>query len=88
MTVLRDARSRRLETPSGIMTTLASPAQGRAPSTLWRVEAPAGSTGPPLDFDAEQVCTWIAGSATVELGEETYQAETGDTIVMPTRGHP
>ncbi|MGP3958312.1 cupin domain-containing protein [Nonomuraea sp. 3N208] len=83
MTVIRAADARRSETPSGVMTTFASPTQGGAERSLWRVDARPGAVGPVHDFDVEQVWTWIEGAATVELGGETYAVAAGDTVVMP-----
>ncbi|RVX45689.1 quercetin dioxygenase-like cupin family protein [Nonomuraea polychroma] len=85
MTVIRAADARRSETPGGVMTTFASPTQGGAERALWRVDARPGAEGPVHDFDVEQVWTWIAGAATVELGGETYSVAAGDTVVMPAR---
>ncbi|MDR8408360.1 cupin [Nonomuraea sp. 3-1Str] len=83
MAVIRDAQARRSETPGGVMTTLASPTQGDATRSVWRVDAKPGAEGPVHDFDVEQVWTWLSGAATVELGEETFGVEAGDTVVMP-----
>ncbi|MEV0379188.1 cupin [Nonomuraea sp. NPDC050643] len=67
------------------MTTFASPTQGGASRSLWKVEAVPGAEGPVHDFDSEQVWSWIAGAATVELGGETFSVGAGDTVVMPAR---
>jgi quercetin dioxygenase-like cupin family protein len=67
------------------MTTFASPTQGGASRSLWRVDAKPGAEGPVHDFDTEQVWSWIAGAATVELGGETFAVGAGDTVVMPAR---
>ncbi|MFB4276516.1 MULTISPECIES: cupin domain-containing protein [unclassified Nonomuraea] len=67
------------------MTTFASPTQGGASRALWRVDARPGAEGPVHDFDSEQVWSWVAGAATVELGGETYAVAAGDTVVMPAR---
>ncbi|MGW0802213.1 cupin domain-containing protein [Nonomuraea sp. NPDC002799] len=83
MTVIRDAEARRSETPTGVMTTFASPTQGGATRALWRVDAKPGAEGPVHDFDSEQVWSWVAGAATVELGDQTYTVGAGDTVVMP-----
>ncbi|NUP03110.1 MAG: cupin domain-containing protein [Nonomuraea sp.] len=83
MSVIRDADARRSETPAGIMTTFASPTQGGAARSLWRVDAKPGAQGPAHDFDTEQVWSWIAGAATVELGGERFEVGAGDTVVMP-----
>ncbi|WP_090946727.1 cupin domain-containing protein [Nonomuraea jiangxiensis] len=85
MTVIREAEARRSETPSGVMTTFASPTQGGASRSLWRVDARPGAVGPVHDFDCEQVWTWLDGAAVVELGEERFEVGAGDTVVMPAR---
>ncbi|TDD46918.1 cupin domain-containing protein [Nonomuraea terrae] len=85
MTVIRHVEARRSETPGGVMTTFASPTQGGASRALWKVEVKPGVAGPVHDFDAEQVWTWVAGAATVELGGETFAVGAGDTVVMPAR---
>ncbi|MGN9843010.1 cupin domain-containing protein [Nonomuraea sp. H19] len=85
MTVIRAADARRSETPNGVMTTYASPTQGGASRSLWRVEAHPGAVGPVHDFDVEQVWSWLAGAATVELGGDTFAVAAGDTVVMPAR---
>ncbi|MFI9595807.1 cupin domain-containing protein [Nonomuraea sp. NPDC052265] len=83
MSVIRDADSRRSETPGGVMTTFASPTQGGASRSLWRVDAKPGAQGPLHDFDSEQVWSWLSGGATVELGDERFTVGAGDTVVMP-----
>ncbi|WP_432932712.1 cupin domain-containing protein [Microbispora sp. CA-135349] len=83
MPVIRSADSRRSTTPNGVMTTLASPTQGGATQAVWRVDMPAGNSGPYHACDGEQVWTFLSGGATVELGDETFAAATGDTVVLP-----
>ncbi|MGP3933305.1 cupin domain-containing protein [Nonomuraea sp. KM88] len=83
MTVIRDAEARRSETPGGVMTTFASPTQGGASRALWRVDAEPGARGPVHDFDREQVWSWTAGAAVVELGGERFEVAAGDTVVIP-----
>ncbi|MFG1704880.1 cupin domain-containing protein [Nonomuraea sp. M3C6] len=85
MAVIRDAEARRSETPGGVMTTFASPTQGGASRSLWRVDARPGAEGPVHDFDCEQVWSWLAGGAVVELGDERFVVAAGDTVVMPAR---
>jgi quercetin dioxygenase-like cupin family protein len=85
MSVIRAADARRTETAAAVMTTFASPAQGGAGRSLWRVDARPGAEGPVHDFDVEQVWSWIAGAATVELGGEAFSVAAGDTVVMPAR---
>ncbi|WP_219467634.1 cupin domain-containing protein [Nonomuraea rhizosphaerae] len=83
MTVIRDHEARRSETGGGVMTTFASPTQGGASRSVWRVEAKAGVAGPRHDFDREQVWTWLTGTAAVELGDERFDVRPGDTVIMP-----
>ncbi|MGR6913712.1 cupin domain-containing protein [[Actinomadura] parvosata] len=83
MSVVLGAGSRRIETPNGVMTTLASPTQGSAGQAVWRVDANPGMVGPVHAFDAELVWTWLDGSAVVELGGERYEVGAGDTMVFP-----
>ncbi|MFC5813995.1 cupin domain-containing protein [Nonomuraea harbinensis] len=83
MTVIRDARARRIETPNGTMTTLASPTQGESRQAVWRVDAKPGTAGPLHAFDTESVWTWLAGRCTVQLGGERVEVAAGDTMVLP-----
>ncbi|TDC08552.1 cupin [Nonomuraea longispora] len=83
MAVVRSAGSRRIETPNGVMTTLASPSQGGAEQAVWRVEARPGMVGPVHAFDAELVWTWLDGAAVVDLGDQRYEVGPGDTMVLP-----
>ena len=45
MSVVLAGESRKVETPNGVMTTLASPTQGRAGQAVWRVDGRAAGTG-------------------------------------------
>ncbi|MFD1539104.1 cupin domain-containing protein [Nonomuraea guangzhouensis] len=83
MPVVLSAGSRRTETPNAVMTTLASPTQGAAGAAVWRVDAIPGMVGPVHALDAESVWTWLAGTATVELGGELFSVGPGDTMVLP-----
>ncbi|GII61912.1 hypothetical protein Skr01_19970 [Sphaerisporangium krabiense] len=83
MPVIRHAQSRRTETPNAIMTTYASPTQGGAGLSLWRVEMEAGQTGPAHAFDAELVWTVLSGEGAIELGAESFTIAPGDTVVLP-----
>lgn len=83
MHVIRDAETRRTETPNAVMTTLASPTQGNSGQAVWRVEMAAGHAGPLHGIDAEQVWTVLAGGASIEAGADDVTLESGDTIVLP-----
>jgi quercetin dioxygenase-like cupin family protein len=81
--VIRAAESRRTEVPSGLVTTLASPAQGGAGLVVWRMDVTPGSAGPVHAYDTEQVWTVIGGGATVELDGGAVTVAAGDTLVIP-----
>jgi quercetin dioxygenase-like cupin family protein len=83
MPVVRSTESRRTETPNAVMTTLASPTQGQASTSVWRVEMEPGQAGPLHAFDAEQVWTVLTGGASVLLGTDIVAAGPGDTLVLP-----
>jgi quercetin dioxygenase-like cupin family protein len=83
MSVIRRAESRRTETPSAVMTTLASPTQGGARHSVWRVDMRPGQCGPLHAIDTEQVWTVLDGGATVELDGRAHTVGPGDTLVMP-----
>jgi mannose-6-phosphate isomerase-like protein (cupin superfamily) len=84
MTVIRTADTRRSETPSGVMTTLASPTLGDAERPVWRVDvAPQAPKGPLHVIDAEQIWTFLTGGADVDIAEERVSVGPGDTLVIP-----
>ncbi len=83
MPVVRSAQRRRTETPNAVMTTLASPSQGQATISVWRVEMRPGQAGPLHGIDAEQVWAVLMGGASVLLGPDIVTVGPGDTIVMP-----
>lgn len=83
MQLVRSADTRRTATPAAVMTTLASPTLGASPVPLWRVEAAPGTPGPLHLIDADQVWTFTAGSARVEVGGEAADLAEGDTLVVP-----
>ena len=81
--VIRSAESRRIQVPSGLVTTLASPAQGGAGLAVWRMDITPGAAGPVHAYDTEQVWTVISGAATVELDGGAIRLAPGDTLVIP-----
>jgi quercetin dioxygenase-like cupin family protein len=83
MPVIRNAESRRTETPNAVMTTLASPTQGGAGQAVWRVDMRPGQSGPLHAIDTEQVWTVLDGGATVELDGEVVTVAPGDTLILP-----
>jgi quercetin dioxygenase-like cupin family protein len=83
MPLIPSSAARRTETPNAVMTTLASPTQGDAGHSLWRVEMRAGQQGPLHAFDVEQVWTAVAGAAAVEVDGQELAVAPGDTLVLP-----
>jgi quercetin dioxygenase-like cupin family protein len=83
MTVIRRAGARRTQTPNAVMTTLASPTQGGAAQSLWRVDMTPGQSGPLHTFDAEQLWTVLAGGAEITLDGAAVSLAPGDTAVLP-----
>ena len=71
------------ETPNAVMTTYASPTQGSAELSLWRVEMKDGAQGPLHVFDTEQIWTALTGRATVEVDDRTVELVAGGTVVLP-----
>jgi mannose-6-phosphate isomerase-like protein (cupin superfamily) len=65
------------------MTTLASPTQGGARSSIWRTEVKPDVKGPVHVFDVEQIWTFLEGEAIVELDGEAFTVGPGDTAVLP-----
>lgn len=83
MPVIPRDEARRTETPNAVMTTLASPTQGGAGQSVWRVDMRPGQVGPLHGVDTEQVWTVLDGAAAVELAGETSTVAPGDTVVIP-----
>jgi quercetin dioxygenase-like cupin family protein len=81
---VRAAERRRTETPTGVMTTLASPTLGpTAGLSLWQVEMKAGVTGPHHTIDGEQLWTVLDGALAITIDGEPAELGAGDTIVFP-----
>lgn len=82
--LVRAGQARRTKTPTALMTTLASPAQGpTAALSMWRVQTCAGQQGPPHLFDTEQIWHLLTGRAQVSIGTEQLVLSPGDTVVLP-----
>lgn len=83
-TAIRAGSERRTETPSGTMTTLASPTQGQTRAlSVWRVEMRQGHHGPRHVVDAEEVWHVLHGEVAITVGEEAVELTDGDTLVVP-----
>ncbi|MEU9041262.1 MULTISPECIES: cupin domain-containing protein [unclassified Kitasatospora] len=83
MSVIRRTDARQTETPNAAMTTFASPTQGSTTLAMWQVEMRPDSQGPLHAMEAEQIWTFLAGSATADLAGEHYTLTAGDTLVLP-----
>jgi quercetin dioxygenase-like cupin family protein len=78
------AKARRTETPTAVMTTLASPTQGGSEHlSLWRVEMPTGRSGPLHRFDSEQLWTVLNGQINISCEGAVTELAAGDTVVIP-----
>jgi quercetin dioxygenase-like cupin family protein len=81
--LVRAGRTRRIETPNALMTTLASPSQGpSAELSMWLVEMRAGQQGPPHVFNTEQIWHLLEGEAEVTADTERLVLGPGDTVVL------
>ena len=82
--VIRSTERRRSETPTGVMTTNASPTLGATTGlSMWEVDMATGASGPLHMIDSEQIWTVLDGELSVTIAGETETLGTGDTVVMP-----
>lgn len=83
-TVVRASQRRRTETPTGVMSTLASPTlASTAGLSLWEVAMTPGASGPVHVIDSEQIWTVLEGELTVAIAGQSEVLESGDTVVIP-----
>ncbi|MFC7562360.1 cupin domain-containing protein [Actinomadura namibiensis] len=82
MPVIHHADARRTETPNGVMTTFASPAQGGTGIVLCRSALHPDAEGPLHVADAEQIWTVVAGGGDVEVDGDRRPIAEGDTVVL------
>lgn len=84
ISVVRDADTRRTDTPNATMTTLASPTLGVSDGlSLWQVEMSAGASGPKHVFDSEQLWSVQTGRIVVVAGDQSHRLGPGDTALLP-----
>lgn len=82
--VIRATERRRSETPTGVMTTYASPTLGATTVlSMWEVKMTDGASGPLHVFDSEQIWTVLDGELSVAVAGQTEFLRPGDTIVIP-----
>jgi mannose-6-phosphate isomerase-like protein (cupin superfamily) len=82
--VVRASQRRRTETPTGVMSTHASPTLGATVGlSLWEVAMASGASGPVHVFDSEQIWTVLDGELVVVIGDRIEVLGPGDTVVIP-----
>jgi mannose-6-phosphate isomerase-like protein (cupin superfamily) len=82
--VIRMTERRRTETPTGVMTTLASPTVGATVGlSMWEVAMTAGGSGPLHVIDSEQIWTVLDGEISVVIADRREDIRSGDTVVIP-----
>ena len=81
---IRADSGRRVCTPNGVMTTLASPTQSEARAlSMWRVEMRRGQREPRQIVDSEQIWHVVTGRLAIEIDRDAVRLAPGDTIVIP-----
>ena len=70
-----------LETPNGVMRTLAAPSLGSSDLAVWTVEMRAGGAGPLHRAEHEQV--WVVLEGRLAVNDTEYAA--GETVVIAGR---
>lgn len=84
MSVIRSTERRRIETPNGTMSTLATPTQGETRDlAVWHVEFRADRIGPLHVIDRETVWTVLTGGLVLDVDGEKTELAPGDTVVIP-----
>ena len=87
MPVIRTADARQPQTPSGTMTTLASPALGGAERPVWRVDVgPGAPAGPGAVLNVGQSWAFPPGSADGGGAGGTFAGQAGRNLLLA--GHP
>jgi len=81
--LISGAGARVTTTPNATMTTLASPTQGGAATSMWRVDLSGIQSGPIHVFDVEQTWHLTSGAATVAVDGHSFELAAGDTLVVP-----
>lgn len=82
--VVRTTERRRSETPTGVMTTLASPTLGATVGlSMWEVAMTADASGPLHVIDSEQIWTVLEGELSVTIAGRAEDIHPGDTVVIP-----
>jgi mannose-6-phosphate isomerase-like protein (cupin superfamily) len=64
-------------------TSLATPSRGSSETSVWMVEIEPGTPPMPHQMTREEVFVVLAGRAGVTIGEASFEAGPGDTIVVP-----
>jgi quercetin dioxygenase-like cupin family protein len=83
MPIERSADHPRFELGGATVTSFAAPARGAHEVTLYRVDLPPSHGLPAHSHDHLDVFTVVAGETTFQLGEETFELNEGDSVVVP-----
>jgi quercetin dioxygenase-like cupin family protein len=65
------------------ITSFVAPARGGFECALYRVDVPASEGLPPHHHDHLDVFMVLAGSGSFHLGDESFEMEPGDSMVVP-----
>jgi mannose-6-phosphate isomerase-like protein (cupin superfamily) len=71
------------ELPGTHFTSLATPSRGSTDTSVWLVEIAPHTPATPHELTREEVFVVLSGRAAVRIGDERYEAEPGDAIVVP-----
>ena len=83
MPVVRAADNPMFDLQGNTIASFAAPASGAAETIMYRLTVPAGNATPTHRHDHEEVFHLAEGSLAMELGNETVDVWSGDTVVIP-----
>jgi quercetin dioxygenase-like cupin family protein len=71
------------ELPGTRFTRLVAPSTGSTEVSVWRVEIDPGTQPTPHEVTREEVFLVLSGRAVLHLAGDTFEASTGDAMVIP-----
>jgi quercetin dioxygenase-like cupin family protein len=83
MHVITESTARTTRTANGVMTSLATPTQGSAELSSWRVQMEPDGQGPVHTIDREQVWMPLTGSFAVTMAGDTQAVGPGEAVILP-----
>jgi len=83
MPVERAADHPMFELGGNLITSFAAPARGSDEAALYRVDMPPGKGLPAHRHDHFDVFLVMKGTATLHLGDETFELAVGDSVMVP-----